>query len=199
MSELTDCLLTEVPKISDFPPGISHPSDPVAWALNMFATNLPEADMQSRASSSEKQESKLTYFNQKDPASFSRFRERIQNTQPVHGSLPLIDTCSGDGTVRDNADWAQQVFEEQFARGLEECHPMGSYLRASLWTSCGDHRYEAHCDLTDGFLLHMSGRKRVRVWPYKQHWGAPRNWSAAQPCAAERIGQTGKQLFECME
>ena len=31
--------------------------------------------------------------------------------------------------------------------------------------SCGDHVYQAHCDLADGFLFHMRGRKRVRVWP----------------------------------
>lgn len=165
MSELTDCLLTEEPKVLGFPAGISYPSDTVKWALEMFAANLPEADMQIRASNSGKQKSKLIYFDQKDPASFERFKQRIQTMQPVHGSLPLIDYCSGEGTVRDNADWAQQVFEEQFVSGLEECHPMGSYLRASLWTGCGDHLYEAHCDLFDGFLLHMSGRKRVRVWP----------------------------------
>lgn len=34
-----------------------------------------------------------------------------------------------------------------------------------MWMSCGKHRYEAHCDLFDGFLVHMSGYKRVRVWP----------------------------------
>ena len=164
MSELTDCLHTDEPKVLNFPEGVTHPSDPVSWALEMFATNLPEADMQSRETPSGKEDSKLTYFDQKDPSSFERFKQRIQNAQPVHGSLPLIDYCAGDGTVRDNADWARQVYEKQFAHGLAECHPMGSYLRATMWASCGDHRYEAHCDLFDGFLLHMSGQKRVRVW-----------------------------------
>ncbi len=165
MSELTDFLHTDEPKVLNFPEGVTHPSDPVSWALELFATNLPEADMQSRESPSVKQDSKLTYFDQKDPASFERFKQRIQNAQPVHGSLSLIDSCSGDGTIRDNADWARQVYENQFVQGLAECHPMGGYLRATMWASCGDHRYEAHCDLFDGFLLHMSGQKRVRVWP----------------------------------
>ena len=132
MSDLVDCLLTDEPKVSDFPAGITHPPDPVSWSLEMFANNLPEADMQSRESRSGKQESKLTYFDQKDPASFDRFKQRIENAQPVHGSLALIDHCTGDGTVRDNADWARQVYEEQFARGLAERHPMGSYLSIIL-------------------------------------------------------------------
>jgi hypothetical protein len=38
-------------------------------------------------------------------------------------------------------------------------------MMAMLWMSCGDHTYKAHCDLADGFLVHMHGRKRVRVWP----------------------------------
>jgi hypothetical protein len=165
MSELTECLQTLTPMFFDFPGEIAHPPDPVPWALDMFAANLIEADMQSRESSSGKQGSKITYFDQKDPASFERFRHGIQNAQPIHGSLPLMDLCAGNGAVRDKADWAGQVYDAQFAQGLAKCHPMGSYLRSTLWTSCGEHRYAAHCDLADGFLLHMSGQKRVRVWP----------------------------------
>ncbi|MGA9572344.1 MAG: cupin domain-containing protein [Lysobacterales bacterium] len=165
MSELTDCLLTSEPKVLGFPEGINHPTDSVTWALEMFAANFPEADVQSRESHSGKQDSKLTFFDQKDPAGYERFKQRVRNAQPVHGSLPLIDYCAGDGTVRDNADWTREIYEKEFAQGLAERHPTGSYLRATLWTSCGDHRYEAHCDLFDGFLLHMGGYKRVRVWP----------------------------------
>lgn len=165
MSELADYLLTDEPKVFSFPAGTTHPADSASWALDMFASNLPEADMQRWSSSSGKQKAKLIYFDQKDPASFEQFKHRIENALPVHGSLPLIDYCAGDGVVRDNADWAEQVYQAQFHNGLIARHPMGHYLRASLWTSCGDHVYEAHCDLFDGFLLHMSGRKRVRVWP----------------------------------
>ena len=165
MTELTDCLQTHEPKVMDYPGEIAHPSELVPWALEMFADSLLEADMQSSESNSKKHNSKVTYFDQKDPASSERFKHRIENAQPVHGGLALIDYCTGDGTLRDKADWAWQVYEKQFARGLEECHPMGSYLRSTLWMSRGNHLYEAHCDLTDGFLLHMGGRKRVRVWP----------------------------------
>jgi hypothetical protein len=121
--------------------------------------------MQFREPSSGVDGSTLSYFDQKDPSSFERFRLRIQNAQPVHGSLALIDYCAGDGTLRDNADWAWQVYETLFAQGLAKCHPMGSYVRATMWMSSGEHLYDAHCDLFDGFLIHMSGKKRVRVWP----------------------------------
>jgi hypothetical protein len=131
----------------------------------MFADSLFEADMQSREPSSEKADSKIAFFDQKDPASFERFKLGIETGKPVHGGLALIDFCAGDGTVRENADWVQKVYDTQFAEGLAKLHPMGSYLRSTLWTSCGEHCYEAHCDLFDGFLMHICGHKRVRVWP----------------------------------
>ena len=165
MSEFSDCLLTPAPKVLDFPGEIPHPSDPVPWALDMFAASFIEADMQSRQPRSRKKGSKVTFFDQKDPESLERFRLGIENAEPVHGALALIDFCAGDGTVRDNADWAWQVYNTQFAQGLTKLHPMGSYVRSTLWTSCGEHRYEAHCDLFDGFLVHICGHKRVRVWP----------------------------------
>jgi hypothetical protein len=165
MSELAECLRTEQPKVFDLSGDLAHPADPVNWALDLFSTSLQEADMQSREPADGKQTGKLTYFDQKDPASFDRFKQRIQNKLPVHGSLALIDYCAGEATVRDEADWAWQFYDRHFARGLEEHHPLGSYLRSTLWMSCGDHLYEAHCDLFDGFLLHVGGRKRVRVWP----------------------------------
>lgn len=48
MSELTGCLQTPLPKVFDFPTDISLPSDPVTWALDIFAANLIQADMQIR-------------------------------------------------------------------------------------------------------------------------------------------------------
>jgi hypothetical protein len=170
MKELSDYLQTHTPIVFNFPENIAHPSEPVPWALEMFAANLSEADMQFREQSSGIESPTLSYFNQKDPASFEQFKVRIQTAEPVHGSLPLIDFCAGDGTVRDNAGWAWQIYNSHFGQGLTLCHPMGSYVRSTLWMSTGDHRYDAHCDLFDGFLFHMSGLKRVRVWPVpKKH------------------------------
>lgn len=165
MFGLSDYLLTIAPKVFDFPGKIPHPSDPVSWALEMFAASLVEAELQSRKPLSENRDSKIVHFNENDPASFERFKLGIENGEAVHGGLALIDFCAGDGTVRENADWAWQVYDSQFAAGLQKVHPMGSYLRSTLWTSCGEHRYEAHCDLFDGFLMHLCGHKRVRVWP----------------------------------
>jgi hypothetical protein len=165
MTELSDCLQTHTPMVFNFPVEIAHPSEPVSWALDMFAAYLSEADMQYREISSEHNDSTLLYFDQKDPLSFERFKFRMQNAQPVHGSLPLIDFCAGDGSVRNNADWAWQIYNTLFDQGMNKCHPIGCYLRSTMWMSCGEHRYDAHCDLFDGFLFHMSGYKRVRVWP----------------------------------
>jgi hypothetical protein len=165
MSELTDCLLTAVPKVLDFPAEIATPPDLVSWTLETFRASFIEADMQQMESAPGDQELKISFFDQKDPGDFDRFRKAIEGAQPVHGSLALIDLCSGAGMVRDDADWVWSIHESQFANGLSKRHPMGSYLRATLWMSCGDHLYEAHCDPFDGFLVHMQGHKRVRVWP----------------------------------
>jgi NAD-dependent oxidoreductase involved in siderophore biosynthesis len=98
----------------NFSEEVVHPSDPVTWALNMFAAYLSEADMQFRETSTGNNESTLLYFDQKDPASFEQFKHRIQSALPVHGSLALIDFCAGDGTVRNNADWAWQIYNKVF-------------------------------------------------------------------------------------
>ncbi|GAA0858681.1 JmjC domain-containing protein [Aliiglaciecola litoralis] len=165
MTKLSDSLQTHTPCVSNFPNDIALPTDPITWALDMFAANLSDADMQYRDPTSGGAESPLLYFNQADINSFEKFRQRIHSAQPVHGSLPLIDFCAGDGTVRNNADWAWQIYNAHFGEGLTQRHPMGSYVRSTMWMSCGEHRYDAHCDPFDGYLLHMSGHKRVRVWP----------------------------------
>jgi hypothetical protein len=170
MSELTDCFLSTEPKLLQFPEGIEHPSDPVDWAMGLYANGVAEADMQIMRSSSGDEELEISFFDQKDPASFERFKTALQSGQPVHGSLALIDYCDNDGMLRNGANWAWDVFNAQFAEGLAKCHPLGSYLKATLWTSCGEHRYRAHCDLADGFLLHISGHKRVRIWPVPEKY-----------------------------
>jgi hypothetical protein len=168
MTKPSDYLQTYAPVVFNFSGEIVLPSDPVSWALEMFDACLSEADMQYRELSSETNDSTLLYFDQEDPSSFDRFKHRIESAQPVHGSLPLIDFCAGDGSVRNNADWAWKIYNTHFSKGMAKCHPLGSYLRSTMWMSCGEHRYDVHCDLFDGFLFHMSGYKRVRVWPVPQ-------------------------------
>lgn len=172
MNKLSDYLQTHKPAVFNFPDDIKHPEASVDWSLNMFAENLTEADMQFREASSTESSPPLSYFDQKDPASFSKFKHRIQSAEPVHGSLPLIDFCAGDGTVRNNASWAWQTYDSHFHQALTTFHPFGSYIRSTLWTSCGDHVYDAHNDPFDGFLFHMSGQKRVRVWPLPDEYRA---------------------------
>jgi hypothetical protein len=165
MTELSGCVQTITPMVFNFSDELEYPSNPVPWALEMFSTYLSESDMQFRDLSPKIDDAKLSYFDQKDPLSFEQFKLRIQTAQPTHGSLPLIDLSAGDGSVRNKADWAWQIYNTHFSEEVLKCHPMGSYLRSTLWMSCGEHRYDVHCDLFDGFLFHMSGYKRVRVWP----------------------------------
>lgn len=165
MLTLSQCLQSNNSQILNFPENVNHPVDSVKWALDMFSRYSKEADMQFRETSDHQQDSELLYFNQQDPDTFEHFQKRILTAKPVHGSLPLIDFCAGDGTFRKNASWAWDIFNAHFGNALNDCHPLGSYVRATMWMSCGEHVYDAHCDPFDGFLFHMAGRKRVRVWP----------------------------------
>ena len=124
MPELSDRLQNRTPMVLAFPDETPVPADPIPWALEMFAASLFEADMQSRPGS-ENRDTEIIYFDQKDPASLERFRAGIENAEPIHGSLALIDICAGDGTVRDNADWAWQVYNAQFSAALTSIHSMG--------------------------------------------------------------------------
>ena len=171
MSEITECLNTLAPRVLDFPATITPPSDPLSWALDLFKAAVTEADMQSMETSTESDsEQQISYFDQQDPATFQRFRSAILESRAVHGSLELIDYRDDGGTLRDNADWSWQIFCDYFAKGLANNHPLGHYLKATLWASCGEHRYKAHCDLADGFLMHLSGHKHVRVWPVPEQY-----------------------------
>lgn len=171
MSEINECLNTLTPRVLDFPEAIKPPPDPLTWALDLFKAAVVEADMQSMETGTDSNsEQQISYFDQQDPATFERFRSAILEGLAVHGSLELIDYRDDGGTLRDNADWSWQLFCDHFAKGLASSHPMGHYLKATLWTSCGEHVYKAHCDLADGFLVHLSGHKHVRVWPVPEQY-----------------------------
>ena len=171
MSEITKYLNTLTPRVLDFPAAIKPPPEPLTWALDLFKAAVVEADMQSLENGTQSDsEQRISYFDQQDPATFERFRSAILGGLAVHGSLELIDYRDDGGTVRDNADWSWQLFCDHFAKGLASSHPMGHYLKATLWTSCGEHVYTAHCDLADGFLVHLSGHKHVRVWPVPEQY-----------------------------
>ncbi len=167
MQKLTDHLLTQTPVCLDFSAGVSLPQDPVAWGLEMMRANQPEAAMQLRETPDSPE---VTYLDEKDPSSLYVFQQRIEAGEPVHGRLALVDICSGEGSLRENADWAWEMFNNEFKPALDRLHPMGYYMMASMWMSCGDHTYGAHCDLADGYLVHMSGHKRVRVWPMPEKY-----------------------------
>ena len=161
MPPLIDHLLSTTTAHLSASDAISFPADPLDWGLSIMASNRSEAAMQM----SPRAGGDVIYLPAEESQSLETFRERILEGLPVHGRLALIDFCSGEGTLRDDADWAWQAFHGEFRDGLEQRHRLGYYMMAMLWMSCGEHIYGAHCDLADGFLMHMHGEKRVKVWP----------------------------------
>ncbi len=162
MPELTDYLSSTAATRLTASETIAFPPAPLDWGLTMMSRSHTEAAMQMSAVAGSEE---VTYLDAANPESIKTFRDRITSGMPVHGRLALIDFCSGEGTLRDDADWAWDAFQDKFKAALERLHPFGYYMMASLWMSSGEHVYGAHTDLADGFLMHMSGRKRVRVWP----------------------------------
>ena len=173
MAILIDCLETHTPRILDMPDGIPIPLDPASWALDMFEADVVSADMQCMEKDPVNGSiQKILFFDQNDPECFKIFSSGIHQGLPVHGSLELIDYRHDGGTLLKNAEWAWRIFNDQFKTGLAEKNPMGYYFKSTLWMSCGEHCYKAHCDFADGFLMHITGSKHIRVWPvpekYKQ-------------------------------
>ncbi|MEE4659206.1 MAG: cupin domain-containing protein [Halieaceae bacterium] len=161
MPALTEHLLSTKTSHLSASEAIAFPEDALEWGLAMMARNGSEAAMQMSPAPG----ADVIHLPAEDAGRLQTFRERILEGLPVHGRLALIDFCSGEGTLRDQADWAWQAFHTEFREPLERVHPLGFYMMAMLWMSAGEHVYGAHCDLADGFLMHMHGEKRVKVWP----------------------------------
>lgn len=172
MTVFADYLQTDQPLTLPFSADIQPPGDPVSWGLDIFRANPAESAIQVTETDA-RGEQHTQYIDEQNPANIERFANGITGGQAVHGRIALVDFCAGEGSVRDSADWAWEAFNAHFMRPLHQRHPMGFYMKAMLWMSCGEHCYAAHNDLADGFLMHMQGSKRVRVWPLPESCRSP--------------------------
>ena len=154
MPALTEHLLSTTTCHRSASEAIAFPEDALAWGLEMMARNGSEAALQMSPAPG----ADVIHLPVEDARRLQIFRERILEGLPVHGRLALIDFCSGEGTLRDQADWAWQAFHAEFREPLERVHPMGFYMMAMLWMSCGEHVYASLCE-TPGLLHTLQGVK----------------------------------------
>ena len=168
MAELAECLGSTLARVFDARITIPEIADPVAWAIGLIRANAAQAKLQSTRVPEPGAGPGDDVIVPLDPANaveLDRFLRGVLDQQPMHGSLDLLQYGSGGGDLRNGADWVWHIARQHFMPALHARSPLGFYLKATLWLSAGEHRYAAHCDLADGFLIHLCGQKRVRVWP----------------------------------
>jgi len=173
MKALSDCLGSARPHAMDTRLRIPQLSDPVAWSLELIVRNAAQARLQIRERATAiagEAAGTTTHLDPMDQATLARFARGIVAEEPMHGSLDLLQYGSDGGTVRDGADWVWNIARDNFVSALQARNPLGFYIKGTLWLSAGEHNYEAHCDLADGFLIHLRGRKRVRIWPVPERY-----------------------------
>ncbi|ARN74285.1 hypothetical protein BST96_09215 [Oceanicoccus sagamiensis] len=156
------------PKVMKLPKEFNKIKDPVQWALHTFQLNIKHSTLQITHPSSDKEnnsEGEISHINSDHPGAFTTFANGVNYGNPVHGRLELINIIAGQGKAKDGAQLVYKPLQKGLVPVLEKLHPLGYFVRASLWLSSGNHRYSAHCDAGDGLLFHLSGRKTVRVWP----------------------------------
>ena len=185
MTQLANCLSTHTPKKIHLPGEAAGSADPIAWALDMFRTHSQHATLQMMkwardgglppapdqapilpASESLKaQWGAFCVLDAHDPAAVSTFVSGLKNGQPVHGRLELFSLAADKFRHWSNVAWAFEFFARHFAAEMRLRHPLGFHAASTLWLSADKNVYPAHLDLQDGFLLHLAGKKHIKVWP----------------------------------
>jgi hypothetical protein len=170
---LTDCFFTLTPKLFDLPEDIPRIEAPVDWAADFFQA-YPELSTLGYQPYADKnllvEKPILIPLDPEDPKQLANFVNGVKIGEPVHGRIELLHWSSTRYRALPNADWVVNIFINQFQEHLQQENPLGCYTKASLWLSSGEHRYKAHNDLVDGFLIHLSGKKQVRVWPIPESY-----------------------------
>ncbi len=184
MSDLSNCLSTHIPKIIDFPVSPHEIKDPIRWALDFFRAHQSASTMQvmkwgqDGTPNSAPGLASASSRNTPDgvtPADYvvlentehnmSLFMDGVQNGRPVHGRLEVFRITSKGLHFWQDGKILLDVFTSQFLDELKHKSPLGIHAACTLWLSTGGHTYSPHLDLQDGFLFHLTGDKRLRVWP----------------------------------
>ena len=173
MPTIADNLMSPQPKVIEMSAVRAPMSDSVSWAINLIKTHAKHSYlevMKWALKDAPKDEEAVAHLDPRHADTLNRFIAGVQNRQPVHGRLGLLTYGTDGGTLRENSEWVWELARDHFIDALREKHPLGFYLKATLWLSSGKHVYTPHCDLADGFLFHFTGRKRVRVWPIPEKY-----------------------------
>ena len=173
MSELPECLLSHRPRIIDMPATMTRLEDPVRWAIDLMCANAKRSVleiMKWEIPTPLIGDDVVFHLDPTNPRILNKFISGVRTGRAVHGLLELLNYGSKEGRLLENAGWAWEISKCHFIETLLAKHRLGFYIKSTLWLSSGEHIYQAHCDVADGFLIHMSGRKHVRVWPTPQHY-----------------------------
>lgn len=185
VAELVDSLSTHVPRSCSLGSRVIDVPDPVHWAVEMFRSYPLSTTLQimkwamdqgvvrqpgppppgAASASAKEQWDAFCLLDPNEPGAVGRFIDCVKSGVPVHGRLELFTGNAVSLGHWPQSEWALKFFEQQFGAALHRRHPLGFHAASTLWLSADQHVYPAHLDLQDGFLLHLAGRKLVRIWP----------------------------------
>jgi len=168
VNDLSSLLLTTEPKLLDYPMPFLEGQDAVKWAANICYKNartglLIQAMRSAFAKTGAVDDNSVVYLESSNPQMVKAVLSRISNGIAGHAALELLNFNNTEKMHR--FDEGREFYEQVFEEALKKAHPLGHYAKINLWFSASEHVYEAHCDLADGFLFQLAGRKRVKVWP----------------------------------
>jgi hypothetical protein len=165
-----ECLLSSEPSLLDLPAEFPMPADPVFWAHSV-CSNHPE-DIRAQAMpqtvgvKADDPGRALTLAADAAPELVRNVLTGISKGAAAHASMELWHADSFAERVADPAAVPFKKFvADTFESRLRELHPFGHHTKLTLWFSADQHVYDAHCDVADGVLFQLTGKKVVEVWP----------------------------------
>lgn len=176
LREFGDCLSTRAPRLLELPGEFPMPADPIAWAHGVCSAHPEDirAEAMPRTVGAEvKDPSKaLSLAPDATPELVRNVLTGISRGAAAHAAMELWHQDSFGERVADPAALPFKAFMlEAFDQRLREQNPLGHHSKLTMWFSADAHVYKAHCDVADGVLFQLQGRKAVEVWPVPDERG----------------------------
>lgn len=146
------------------------PTDPIVWAHGVCVAHPDELRIEAMprtvGARVDDPSKALALAPDAAPEIVRNVLTGIARGKAAHAAMELWHLDSFGERVADAASVPFKTFmTEAFEGPLRERNPLGHHAKLTLWFSADAHVYDAHCDVADGVLFQLTGRKTVEVWP----------------------------------
>ena len=170
LRDFGDCLSTREARQLDLPPEFPMPGDAVAWAHGVCSAHpediRAEAMPRTLGAKVDDPGKALSLAPDAAPELVRKVLTGISRGAAAHAAMELWHHDSFGERVADPAALPFKGFMmDAFDERLREQNPVGHHAKLTMWFSADAHVYDAHCDVADGVLFQLKGKKVVEVWP----------------------------------